>query len=130
MDPFAEARPDVLEVVAWKARDFRSQNSDIKSIDPRLCPFPTFPEPEGLLPLGGTLNGGHAFWLMEGRPDDWPLVLYPHSYFPIERHDMPLVDFLVLWLSGDLPDCFNGVGKHFVKRTDPVFRNGWRASSV
>ncbi len=102
---------------------------EMRSIDPRLCPFPTFPEPEGLLPLGGTLNGGHVFWLTERRSDDWPLILYPHDYFPIERRDMPLVDFLVQWLQGDLPDCFNGVGKHFVRRTEPIFRNGWRMGS-
>jgi hypothetical protein len=100
----------------------------IKSIDPRLCPFPTFPEPGGLLPLGVDLNGGRSFWLMEGEPDNWPLILYP-DWSEIERHDMPLVDFLVLWLSGALPDCFGGVGKHFVKRTDPIFRNGWRVRS-
>ena len=71
------------------------------------------------------MNGGYAFWLTEGTPDDWPLVLYP-DFSEIERHDTPLVDFLVRWLSGALPDCFGGVGKHFVNRTDPVFRNGWR----
>jgi hypothetical protein len=36
---------------------------------------------------------------------------------------MPLVDFLVLWLSGDLPDCFDGAGEDFRKRTDPIFRS-------
>ena len=101
---------------------------EIKSINARLCPFPIVPEPGGLLPLGGDSNGGYAFWLMEGIPEDWPLILYP-DWFEIERHDMLLVDFLVLWLSGALPDCFGGVGKHFVNRTDPVFRNGYRASS-
>jgi hypothetical protein len=72
------------------------------------------------------MNGGFAFWLMEGKADDWPLLLYP-DWSQIERHAMPLVDFLVLWLSEMLPDCFDGVGKHFVDRTDPVFRNGYRA---
>jgi hypothetical protein len=102
--------------------------NEIRSIDPGLCPFPTFPETRGLLPLGGDTNGGYAFWLMEGTPHDWPLILYP-DFSGIERHDLPLVDFLVLWLSGALPDCFGGVGKRFVNRTDPVFRNGWRPSS-
>lgn len=99
---------------------------EIRSISPDSCPFATFPEPGGLLPMGGTMNGGSAFWLTEGGPDDWPLVLYPGGFCPIERHDMPLVDFLVVWLSGMLPDCFAGAGKHFVNRTDPVFRNGYR----
>ena len=59
---------------------------EIKSISPELCPFPTFPEPGGLLPLGGDTNGGHAFWLMKGMPDDWPLILYPDE----SRSDRPL----------------------------------------
>ncbi len=101
---------------------------EIKAIDYTLCPFSTYPERGGLLPLGGDLNGGYAFWLMEGMPQDWPLIFYP-DWSEIERHDMPLVDFLVLWLSGALPDCFGGVGNCFVKRTDPVFRNGLRARS-
>jgi hypothetical protein len=100
----------------------------IKSIDSSLCPFPIYPEPDGLLPMGGDLNGGYAFWLTDGIPDDWPLILYP-DWYEIERHDMRLVDFLVLWLSGALPDCFGGVGKSFVKRTDPIFRNFYRAGS-
>ena len=101
--------------------DFYDQ---IKSIDSGLCPFLTFPDPGGLLPLGGDLNGGHAFWLMEGMPDDWPLILYP-DWTEIERHDMPLVDFLVQWLSGALPGCFGGVGNEFARRTNPVFQNGY-----
>jgi hypothetical protein len=96
---------------------------EMQSISPRSCPFPTFPEPGGLLPLGGDSNGGDAYWLTEGEPDNWPLVLIPHGYEPIERHEMPLVDFLVLWLSGDLPDCFDGAGEDFRKRTDPIFRS-------
>ena len=98
---------------------------EIKAIDSELCPFPTFPERGGLLPLGGDSNGGHAFWLTEGMPEAWPLILFP-DWTEIERHDMPLVDFLVLWLSGALPACFGGVGKDFVNRTDPVFRNGYQ----
>jgi hypothetical protein len=30
-------------------------------------------------------------------------------------------------LSGELPDCFDGAGIHFVNRTDPVFQNFWKA---
>jgi hypothetical protein len=101
---------------------------DIKRIDEELCPFPTFPEPGGLLPLGGDLNGGHAFWLTEAAPEAWPLIIYP-DWTEIERHDMPLVDFLVMWLAGALPNCFGGVGKEFLNRTDPVFRNGYKASA-
>ncbi len=91
---------------------------------PEFCPsFPPYPEPGGLLPLGQDSNGGSAYWLTEGRPANWPLIFLPHSLQPIERHPMTLLEFLVLWLSGELPECFHGAGKHFVNRTDPVFRS-------
>ena len=97
------------------------QYESIRVIYPDLRLPALYPEPGGLLPLGLTTNGGYAFWLTGGPPEEWPLALYPHGFHPVERHPMPLVDFLVLWLSGKLPDCFNGAGAHFVKRTNPVF---------
>lgn len=84
--------------------------------------FSLFPKPGGLLPLGQDSNGGSAYWLMEGRPDVWPLIFLPHGFEPIERVPMTLLEFLVLWISGYLPESFDGAGKHFVNRTDPVFR--------
>jgi hypothetical protein len=97
---------------------------DMKAFYPNACPFPSFPEPGGLMPLGGDTNGGYAFWLTEGQADEWPLILYPHGFNEFERHSMRLVEFLVRWLSGRLPDCFFGAGQYFVNRTDPVFQNG------
>lgn len=94
-----------------------------KAVWPERCPFPAYPEPGGLLPLGGDTNGGYAFWLTEGPPDDWTLVLYPHGFFELERHPMPLTGFLTLWLSGHLPEGFFGAGKSFTRRTDPIFQN-------
>ncbi len=90
---------------------------------PEACPFPSFPESGGLFPAGGDINGGYAFWQTIGHPNEWPLILYPHGLWKFERYDMPLVEFLVLWLSGKLPDCFFGAGKFFVNRTDPIFQN-------
>jgi hypothetical protein len=87
------------------------------------CPYPIFPEPGGLLPLGGDTNGGNLFWVTNGPHDRWPLVLYNWRGGCIsERHDMPLVDFLVGWLSGEIPDCFFGVGINSpIIKKDPVF---------
>lgn len=118
---------NLLNQARW--REARLEGSHLESYEgakavfPDLCPFATFPDPGGLLPAGGDTNGGRAFWLTGGQPDEWPLVFYPHGFHPVERHDTPLVDFLVLWLSGELPDCFGGAGKHFVNRTDRVFEN-------
>ncbi len=95
---------------------------EAKSSFPDACPFPSFPKPGGLFPLGGDTNGGHAFWATRDHPSEWALILYPHGFHEFEIYEMPLIDFLVLWLSGKLPDCFFGVGKFFIDRTNPNFR--------
>jgi hypothetical protein len=53
-------------------------------------------------------------------PDDCPFATLPEAggLLPLGGNT---------WLSGKLPDCFNGAGKHFVNRTDPVFRAGLRS---
>jgi hypothetical protein len=88
---------------------------------PEFCPFPTFPEPGGLFPLGGDTNGGSAFWETKGRPEEWPLIFYESGFLGYERRPMPLVVFLVEWLSGRLPDSFFGVGNSPIVKRDPVF---------
>ena len=90
---------------------------------PEWCPYPLFPEPGGLLPLGGDTNGDNVFWITTGPPAEWPLILYNwRGGYISERHDMPLAEFLVGWLSGAIPGCFFGVGidSPIIKR-DPVF---------
>jgi hypothetical protein len=89
--------------------------------NPEVCPFGTFPEPGGLFPLGGDTNGGYAFWLTSGRPAEWTLAVFDDDFSECERYPMPLVEFLVLWLSGELPSCFSGVGGQFLDMTDPIF---------
>ena len=87
------------------------------------CPFPIFPEPGGLLPAGGDTNGGSIFWITDGPPGEWSLVLYDwRGGYVYERHRMSLVDFLVGWLSGEIQGCFFGVGidSPIIKK-DPVF---------
>ncbi len=41
----------------------------------RECPFPLYPEPQGLLPWGVTANGDTLYWQMVGDPVKWPVVL-------------------------------------------------------
>jgi hypothetical protein len=79
-------------------------------------PLPPYPEPGGLLPLGGDSNGGSVLWLTVGPSDEWPLVRLPRGLQPIEKHEMTLVEFIILWLSGELPGSFGGAGRSFVRR--------------
>ena len=88
--------------------------------NPDACPLPPYPEPGGLLPLGGDSNGGSVLWPTVGPSDEWPLVLLPHGLQPIEKHEMTLVEFLFRWLSGELPGSFGGAGRSFARR-GPLF---------
>lgn len=38
-------------------------------------PYALFPEPGGLLVWGVTDNGDEFYWLTEGAPDDWTVVV-------------------------------------------------------
>lgn len=38
-------------------------------------PYGFFPDPGGLLPVGATENGDMLYWLTEGAPDSWKIVV-------------------------------------------------------
>lgn len=40
------------------------------------CPYPTYPEPGGLLPVACICDIHYLNWLTEGPPSQWPLVYY------------------------------------------------------
>jgi hypothetical protein len=89
---------------------------------PEQCPFPTYPEPGGLLPVAGDTNGDNLFWLTEGHPDQWSLVHYDwRGGWEYQQHRKSLVGFMVDWLSGRMPESFFGVGNSEIVRRDPVF---------
>jgi len=76
--------------------------------------FPTWPESGGLFPFGYTDNGGTICWLTDGIPEQWPVVLFPDSYYgDYELIRLPVSQLLSGWLSHRLsirsltpPDLF------------------------
>jgi hypothetical protein len=120
LNPFTPKPHDLLSQIEPMLEVYREGREGWSA---ERCPFPVFPEPGGLLPLGDDTNGGNLFWVTDGPPDRWSLVLYDwRGGCEYERHRMPLVDFLVGWLSGQIPCCFFGVGidSPIIKK-DPVF---------
>ncbi len=94
----------------------------LKSSLSEQCPFPTYPDRGGLLPLARDLNGGDMFWLTEGKPDNWTLVHYDwRGGYLYQRQGMGLVTFFVRWLSGELPESFFGHGNSPNIKRHPVF---------
>ena len=64
-------------------------------------PYGFFPEPRSLLPWGEDDQSNSLWWLTEGEPDDWPVVLRPSGNAEGEfyRLDMSMTWFLALLFS-------------------------------
>ncbi|MDX8053269.1 hypothetical protein SK571_28175 [Lentzea sp. BCCO 10_0798] len=58
----------VAPAVLDRLRETR-RNGNIK------FPHGLYPETPGLLPWGNTVNGDHCFWLADGEPDRWTIVI-------------------------------------------------------
>lgn len=69
---------------------------------PDEFPFPVYPDPRGLFPWAGTDNGDTLYWLTDGEPERWQVVVWEsrgpeHVVYPFGA-----AEFLQRWLSGTL----------------------------
>lgn len=64
--------------------------------------YPVWPQPGGLLAFGGTDNGDYLFWLTEGAPDAWKVVVWARDIQEFEVLDCNLTGFLAGLASGDI----------------------------
>ena len=62
--------------------------------DDEELPYPMWPDPGGLIPFGGTDNGDYLFWLPQGAPDDWGVVVWDRGMQQFEALNCGLTDFL------------------------------------
>ena len=69
---------------------------------PDRLPLPAFPEPGGVLPLGRSDNGDELYWLTEGAPDGWTVVLLETRATRQELHPVPVTGFLADLAGGTL----------------------------
>jgi hypothetical protein len=90
---------------------YLTQYEDIRAIGVTI-PYPLFPEPGGLLPLGGLENGGAVNWRTGGPPSGWEIVVWDSDLDAFDRAEgLGLVPFLVELISMRWP--------HFAPRFDP-----------
>ncbi len=69
--------------------------------------YPVWPQAGGLLAFGGTDNGDYLFWLTEGSPDTWKVVVWGRGAQQFERLDCDMTDFLAGLASGEImPEDF------------------------
>lgn len=74
---------------------------DIRKSIAGSVPYSIHPEKEGLFPIARDDNGNRVFWLMEGHPDTWPIVLQSESN-QWERWDMPMTTFFAKALNNEI----------------------------
>ncbi len=69
-------------------------------------PYTLWPEPGGLLVWGGTDFGDYLFWLTDGPPDDWRVVMWGRGSHQTTVFEVGLTDLLAGMASGkiDSPD--------------------------
>jgi hypothetical protein len=69
--------------------------------DDRL-PYRLWPAADGLIPFGGTLDGDYIFWLPEGGPAAWKVVVWGRGLQEFEVFDCDATDFLAGLVSGEI----------------------------
>jgi len=69
--------------------------------DDEELPYPMWPAPGGLIPFGGTDNGDFLFWLAQGTPDDWRVVVWDRGMQEFEVLNCGLTDFLTGLATGE-----------------------------
>jgi hypothetical protein len=65
------------------------------------CPYPLYPEPEGLLPWGNTLDGDTLFWQRRGSADSWPTIIAEVKSKTFETFTGSMTEFL--YAVGSIP---------------------------
>jgi hypothetical protein len=66
------------------------------------CPYPLYPEPEGLLPWGNTLDGDTLFWHMRGAADSWSTIIAEVKSKTFETFADPMTGFLCTLIQDSL----------------------------
>lgn len=97
---------------------------EIRDKFPHLVPFALFPERGGLLPFGASDNGDVLFWLTEGVPDQWAVVVCESRGDEYSRFNCTMTEFLAGILNRTLkcevfPNDFPSLRPQFEPRVFP-----------
>ena len=72
-------------------------------------PYRLWPEPDGLIPFGSTMDGDYICWLPEGEPAAWTIVVWGRGLGTFEAFDCDMTDFLAGLVTGEIdPPEFPG----------------------
>lgn len=84
--------------------DERLNHMELDGLDGFAMDFPraVWPEPGGFLCCAASRDGDYIGWLTVGRPDSWPVMVWPQQSDGDTLIDLTLTEVLVGWLKGDL----------------------------
>jgi len=63
-------------------------------------PYALYPEPGGVLPWGSTDDGDQLFWLTNGEPNTWTMLINEVRSSHFQTFDYSMTEFLHAWLEG------------------------------
>lgn len=92
---------------------------EIKRQFPEDYKHNVYPETGGLLPWGYTDNGDELYWLTNGAPENWVVVVYESRMSGYHEYDMTMTEFLSQITSGQLisdafPEDFPSAKPEFI----------------
>jgi hypothetical protein len=94
-NPFSAKYLEIISQVSDCYRDLKCAEGD------KFIPYRIYPDKPGLLVWGSDVNGHMMFWLTEGEPSRWPLILMTVDG-QFERWDMPMTTFLASIFQGKM----------------------------
>jgi len=97
LNPFA-ANPNINLM-----QQFKGTLDALRSLRDRFgeeLPYQLYPERGGLFPWGLTDNGDSLYWLTEGGPEGWPVVVNAGREPRYERYNLPMTEFLACLVEG------------------------------
>jgi hypothetical protein len=83
----------------------------------RNVPYGVFPDQPGWFPLGGDSHGFTLYWVTEGQPTDWPILLAKLHRGAFQQIKMSLTSFLARLAQGQLETLFDA---GLEEETEPV----------
>jgi hypothetical protein len=66
------------------------------------CPYPIYPQPQGLVPFGKDGNGATLYWFTKGNTDQWKIVINEGRGPEFEEYNESMSSLLVKLLKQEL----------------------------
>ena len=101
-----------------RIRKTTDQYRKLKKESMEYCPYPIFPEPDGIIAVGQTDNGDTVFWLSDSKdPDCWKILINKTRSNKFELHDENLTGFMAGLVKGVIKS--DVVPRDFIDMTKP-----------